>query len=109
VGGGGGRYGEGLERTDRAALALLERVCLFRLGVDAGLLALIFTGSGKDELSGPELAALSPAEVQARMDKLVALRLLEATEQGAWGGDRGTAVRPTVLAGVRAATYTVHP
>jgi hypothetical protein len=43
------------------------------------------------------------------MDKLVALRLLEATERGARGGDRGAAVRPTVFSGVRAATYTVHP
>jgi tetratricopeptide (TPR) repeat protein len=103
------RYREALARTDPAALALLERVCLFRLGVDVGLLTLIFTGPGKEELSGPELAALSPEEVQSRMDKLVAMRLLEANEQGARSRNQGTAVQPTVFSGVRAATYTVHP
>src|SRR5262249_46562221 len=37
------RYRDALAETDPAALAILERVCLFRLGVDADLLALIFT------------------------------------------------------------------
>src|SRR5262249_49144581 len=45
------RYREALAGTDPAALALLERICLFRLGVDADLLAQIFTGPGKDDLS----------------------------------------------------------
>jgi tetratricopeptide (TPR) repeat protein len=103
------RYRQALARTDRAALALLERVCLFRLGVDAELLTLIFTGPEKDDLSGPELAALSPEEVRARMDKLVAMRLLEATEQGTHLRQQATAVAPTVFSGVRDTTYTVHP
>src|SRR5262245_21345495 len=103
------RYREALARTDRAALALLERVCLFRLGVDAELLTRIFTGPGKDELSGPELAALSPEEVRGRMDRLVAMRLLEANERGASSRNLGTAVQPPVVSGVRAASHTVHP
>jgi hypothetical protein len=104
------RYREALERTDRAALALLERVCLFRLGVDADLLTLVFTGPGKDALSGPELAALSPAEVRVRMDRLVAMRLLEATEVGPFTRRQPTAAaRPAVFSGVRDVTYTVHP
>jgi tetratricopeptide (TPR) repeat protein len=104
------RYRDALERTDRAALALLERVCLFRLGVDADLLTLVFTGPGKDALSGPELAALSPAEVRARMDRLVAMRLLEATEVGPFTRRQPTAAaRPAVFSGVRDVTYTVHP
>src|SRR5262249_35953760 len=45
------RYREALAGTDPAALALLERICLFRLGLDADLLAQIFTGPGNDDLS----------------------------------------------------------
>jgi hypothetical protein len=104
------RYREALARTDRAALALLERVCLFRLGVDADLLTLIFTGPGKDELSGPELAALSPSEVRARMDKLVAMRLLEeALGRRARYQSQVSGSQPTVFSDVGEATYTVHP
>jgi hypothetical protein len=106
------RYREALARTDPAALALLERVCLFRLGVDANLLALIFTGPGKDDLSGPELAALSPAEVRARLEKLAALRLLEPTERHAHGGHERPATAhavPTVFSGVEDTTWAVHP
>jgi len=106
------RYREALSRTDRPALALLERVCLFRLGVDAGLLTRIFTGPGKETISGPELAALTAAEVQARLDRLVAMRLLEAAELGSRTQQRQqetTGWRPTVFSGVEQATYTVHP
>src|SRR5262249_54556855 len=105
------RYREALARTDPAALALMERVCLFRLGVDADLLALIFTGPGKDDLSGPELPARSAAEVRGRLGKLVARRLLEARGGGAHArqGQRATAgAAPTVFSGVKD-TYTVHP
>ncbi len=106
------RYCEALERTDRAALALLERVCLFRLGVDAELLTLVFTGPGKDKLSGPELAALSFPDVCARMDKLVGMRLLEATALGPRARHQphdSAVARPAAFSGVVDATYTVHP
>src|SRR6266540_2377632 len=106
------RYREALARTDPAALSLLERVCLFRLGVDANLLTLIFTGPGKDDLSGPELAALSSAEVRARLDKLAAMRLLEATARGTHSRHEQQATvhaAPTVVSGVHDTTWTVHP
>jgi hypothetical protein len=106
------RYREALARTDPAALSLLERVCLFRLGVDANLLALIFTGPGKDDLSGPELAALSLAGVRARLEKLAAMRLLEPTERETHGGheQRATAhAVPAVFSGVEDTTWAVHP
>ena len=37
-------YRDAMLRKDEAAMALLERICLFRLGVDAETLAAIFTG-----------------------------------------------------------------
>ena len=80
--------------------------------MDADLLTLIFTGPGKDDLSGPELAALSPAEVRARLEKLSALRLLEATRREARSRQerQTTAVaQPAVFSGVGDVTYSVHP
>jgi hypothetical protein len=106
------RYREALARTDPAALSLLERVCLFRLGVDANLLALIFTGPGKDDLSGPELAALSLADVRARLEKLTAMRLLEPAkhETHSKHAQQATAhALPTVFSGVEDTTWSVHP
>jgi tetratricopeptide (TPR) repeat protein len=106
------RYREALARTDPAALALLERVCLFRLGVDADLLMLVFTGPRKEDLSGPALAALSAAEVRARLERLAAMRLLKATEHGTHSRPEQQATvcaAPTVFSGVQGATYTVHP
>ncbi len=52
------RYRQALQKSDPATLALLERVCLFRLGVKAEILTNIFTGEGKEEISGTELAQL---------------------------------------------------
>jgi tetratricopeptide (TPR) repeat protein len=105
------RYRDALAQTDPAALAILERVCLFRLGVDADLLALIFTGPDKDDLSGPHLAALSLAQLRTRLDKLVAMHLLEATQRGAPTREeqQGARAAPTVFSGVTGATYTIHP
>jgi len=106
------RYREALARTDPAALALLERICLFRLGIDANLLTLIFTGQGKDDISGQDLAALAPVEVQDRLDKLVAMRLLEEAKQGPRTRQKQqetTGASPTLFSGAQDATYTVHP
>lgn len=106
------RYREALHRTDPAALALLERICLFRLGVDAGLLTRMFTGPGKETISGAELANLAEHEVRAKLDLLVAMRLLEATELGPRSRQRQqetAGATPTVFSAVREATYTVHP
>jgi tetratricopeptide (TPR) repeat protein len=95
------RYREALAADDPAALAILQRVCLFRLGVDAGALTSIFTGSQKLEISGPELAALTPAQVQETLDRLVMMRLLEAH-----GSDRPPTDPPSDEGATR---YTVHP
>ncbi len=46
------RYREVLSKSDPATLALLQRVCLFRLGVGAEALASIFTGEGKEGVAG---------------------------------------------------------
>ena len=74
------RYGEALRASDPAALALLQRVCLFRLGVDAGTLAAIFTGEGKDEVAGLELARLDEAGLDAKLTLLTEMKLLERDE-----------------------------
>ncbi len=49
------RYEEVLAESDPAALALLQRVCLFRLGIDVDTVAAIFTGKGKSKISGHAL------------------------------------------------------
>src|SRR5712692_3638173 len=95
------RYGEVLARTDPAALALLERVCLFRRGVDAATLATIFSGRGrkKVKISGRSLAFLDKSEFQPKLDLLAKMRLLEARESS-----HASAVR-----GSKQGVYTVHP
>lgn len=64
---------------DAAALALLERICLFRLGVDAETLGNIFTGEKAVKVSGPALAGLSGAQLQKKLDWLVRMRIVEAS------------------------------
>lgn len=72
-------YRETLQEKDPAALALLERVCLFRLGISAETLVAIFTGKSKKkkETAGSELAALDSRELQGKLAWLTELRLLE--------------------------------
>ena len=99
------RYAEGFRDRDPAALALLQRICLFRLGVAADTLAAIFLGPGKEEVSGPALAALTPEQLQRKLDVLTAMRLLDASAPQ-------SALPPAQSAiGNRqsAITYTVHP
>lgn len=90
-------YHRALTQRDPAALALLERVCLFRLGVDAAALAAIFTGPDKAEISGTELAALSATELAVRLVLLVDMHLLEI--------ERRDAASDTSKSEV----YTAHP
>jgi tetratricopeptide (TPR) repeat protein len=75
------RYRNALAQRDPAALSLLERVCLFRLGVEAERLASIFTGDGKDEISGVELAKLDQRAIKSKLAWLVEMRLLEITRR----------------------------
>ncbi|MCL4207585.1 MAG: TIR domain-containing protein [Pirellulaceae bacterium] len=66
---------------DAAALALLQRICLFRLGVDANTLANIFTGEQAVQVSGPALAGLSGPQLQKKLDWLVRMRIVESQSQ----------------------------
>ncbi len=70
---------EGKGEGDAAALALLERICLFRLGADAETLANIFTGEKAINVSGSALAGLSGAQLQKKLDWLVRMRIVEAS------------------------------
>ncbi len=63
---------------DAAALALLERICLFRLGVDAETLANIFTGENAVNVSGPALAGLTREQLQKKLNWLVRMRIVES-------------------------------
>jgi tetratricopeptide (TPR) repeat protein len=74
------QYKSALIRNDPAALALVERVCLFRLGVDDDTLIEIFTGPGKEGISGPDLAAISAKDVRAKLQKLLKMRILNVSK-----------------------------
>ncbi|MEE8525734.1 MAG: TIR domain-containing protein [Thermoanaerobaculia bacterium] len=71
------RYAEALRAGDPAALALLQRVCLFRLGVGTATLASIFTGEGKGAVAGAELARLDETGLRAKLALLTEMKLLE--------------------------------
>lgn len=74
------RYCEVLSQKDPAALALLQRICLFRLGIDAEELASIFTGEEKEAISGSELARLTQDEFNNKLKLLADMHLLEASQ-----------------------------
>ena len=97
------RYREGFAKRDPAALALLQRICLFRLGVDANTLASIFTGKGKKGIAGRHLARLSMDKIERELSRLAVMRLLETNEQtlSIQGEDRAGAAKRT--------THNVHP
>lgn len=71
------RYRQALQKKDKAALALLERVCLFRLGADAETLTRIFTGKGTQKVAGRALCRLNAQQLQQKLDLLVRMGLLE--------------------------------
>ena len=114
------RYYEKLSDTDPAAIALLQRVCLFRLGVDTEMLVSIFTGRGKLPVSGSSLRKLNKKKLQAKLDFLTEMKLLErrGPESRAFGkrGSRrdGSATEESASQDVHSTTvgspcYTVHP
>jgi tetratricopeptide (TPR) repeat protein len=82
------RYQIALRERDPATLALLERVCLFRLGINSETMVSVFTGESKSMISGHALAQLDENEVNAKLMLLSEMRLLEKTTYG---------------------TYTAHP
>ncbi|MEM9388679.1 MAG: TIR domain-containing protein [Pseudomonadota bacterium] len=71
------RYHDSLRSDDPAALALLQRLCLFRLGINLDAIAAIFTGKGKAAVSGRALASLSRDQVAAKLALLTEMRLIE--------------------------------
>ncbi len=75
------RYAEALGDSDPAALALLQRACLFRLGAGVTTLASIFTGEDKEGVAGPELARLDEAELEAKLALLAEMKLLEHEDE----------------------------
>ena len=94
------RYRETLAARDPVALALMERVCLFRLGVDADTLAAIFTGAGKETVSGPALAALDREQVANTLRWLAQMRLLDETKPPSTPASKSAQTSPN---------YKVHP
>ncbi|MEO0491035.1 MAG: hypothetical protein AAFZ49_15990, partial [Cyanobacteria bacterium J06659_2] len=73
------RYQEAMLEKDPAAIALLERICLFRLGVEAKTLTAIFTGEDAAKISGEALAELTAQQLQRKLDWLVQMRIIEVT------------------------------
>jgi tetratricopeptide (TPR) repeat protein len=73
------RYRAAFKECDPAALALLERICLFRIGVSEETLASIFTGEPKtkERISGATLAALSRQQLAKTLQHLEAMKLIE--------------------------------
>lgn len=74
-------YRDAMLQKDEAAMALLECICLFRLGVDSETLTAIFTGEQAVEVSGRALAALSSKQLQSKLDWLVRMRIVESQPQ----------------------------
>ena len=74
------RYREAMIRSDQAAIALLERICLFRFGVKLPTLTAVFTGPDAEKVSGSALAALNETELKKKLDWLVRMRIIEQTE-----------------------------
>ncbi len=79
-------YRDAMLQKDEAAMALLERICLFRLGVDSETLADIFTGEDAGEVSRKALAELAAEQLQSKLDWLVRMRIVEAAP---WHGHPG--------------------
>jgi nucleoside phosphorylase/tetratricopeptide (TPR) repeat protein len=90
------RYREAMLDADEAALALLERICLFRLGVDCETLSAIFTGSSAERVSGKALANLDFKDLQRKLNWLARLGIVEQHKSST----------PTKQHSIR---YTVHP
>src|SRR5262249_41406378 len=74
------QYREVMLERDEAAVSLLERVCLFRLGVTFETLVAIFTGVEAIKISGQKLANLDGKQLKDKLDWLVRMRLLEGAD-----------------------------
>ncbi len=94
------RYRDAMLKNDEAALALLERICLFRLGADCQTLASIFTGEGATKVSGKALAALNAKELQQKLDWLVRMRIVEQSAPSVSENTKDSKLKTA---------YTIHP
>ena len=112
------RYQETLSEQEPATLALLallQRLCLFRLGVDAATLTSIFTGDDEQtrKIAGPDLAALTAEQLQQMLDRLTAMKLVEvsASQPTALAAGIGgkTNSKPTPDASAFGSQYSIHP
>lgn len=74
-------YRDAMSAKDEAAMALLERICLFRLGTDIDVLARIFTGEHAVKVSGKALASLSRQQLQSKLDWLVKMQIVERSQE----------------------------
>ncbi|MHC1769490.1 MAG: toll/interleukin-1 receptor domain-containing protein [Verrucomicrobiia bacterium] len=79
-------YRESLSRQRPQALALLDRICLFKFGASPDTLASLFTGPGKEETGGAHLARLNHAELADLLRILRNRRLLPRLDRqaGTW-------------------------
>ena len=110
------RYRESLAENEPATLALLERLCLFRLGIDADTLASIFLRKNrfdrsKNSISGPALARLTRKQLQKTLDRLVAMKLVEKTEAKQpkdAQSPSSSALQPSASS-LQPLSYSIHP
>lgn len=91
------RYREGLREHDPIALALMERICLFRTGVTVETLAAIFLGKGKETVAGKELSQLTLTELKMNVYRLSEMGIIEYAEDAS--GQRRIQVHPAVREG----------
>lgn len=111
----GERYREAFRRDSDpmalAALALLERICLFRLGVDADMLASIFLGEDEahERIAGPALASLTREQLEQTVDRLVAMKLLEMMVMKDENGRIREHQGSTFIPHRSASRYSIHP
>ncbi len=90
------QYRQAITASDPAMLALLERICLFRFGVDRKMLVTVFTGPHAETISGKPLAELNTAGLQKKLDWLLTMGLIDKVESETVTG------KPRI-------THTVHP
>jgi hypothetical protein len=95
-------YRDAMLEKDEAAMALLERICLFRLGVDSETLAAIFTGEQAVEVSGQGLAALNTKQLQSKLDWLTRMRIVEVGQVCNLPSEQSAGYKP-------APRYSIHP
>ena len=103
-------YRDAMLNKDEAAMSLLERICLFRLGVDTLSLAAIFTGEQAVKVSGQALADLNAQQLQSKLDWLVRMRIVECSYGRQTVDERASSHSPR--SGERSyerALFSIHP